>query len=115
MGRVNSEMPPVESILTNFISAQNPEISTLHGMNGGGTIKMEQPNYPSTSEFSFCSETGFSDCHVASELHAQPMNDQLVDIDTSSFGILGQIPRNFSFSDLTEDFTQSSGWSQFHF
>ncbi|KAJ3705416.1 hypothetical protein LUZ61_009121 [Rhynchospora tenuis] len=36
-----------------------------------------------------------------------PLADPILDID-SSFGFLSQIPRNFSFSDLTEDFSQSA-------
>ncbi|EXB61899.1 hypothetical protein L484_001124 [Morus notabilis] len=40
--------------------------------------------------------------------NSQPLNDSLLDADTSSFGFLGQIPRNFSLSDLTADFSQSS-------
>lgn len=43
------------------------------------------------------------------EASAQPMNEPLLEPDTSSFGFLGQIPRNFSLSDLTADFSQSSG------
>lgn len=43
------------------------------------------------------------------ESNAQPMNEPLLEPDTSSFGFLGQIPRNFSLSDLTADFSQSSG------
>ncbi|KAL1201489.1 hypothetical protein V5N11_002691 [Cardamine amara subsp. amara] len=38
----------------------------------------------------------------------QSLNDPLVDADTSTFGFLGQIPRNFSLSDLTADFSQGS-------
>ncbi|KAG6580891.1 hypothetical protein SDJN03_20893, partial [Cucurbita argyrosperma subsp. sororia] len=42
------------------------------------------------------------------ESSGQPMNEALLEPDTSSFGFLGQIPRNFSLSDLTADFSQSS-------
>jgi uncharacterized protein (TIGR01589 family) len=38
----------------------------------------------------------------------QSLNDPVVDADASTFGFLGQIPRNFSLSDLTADFSQSS-------
>ncbi|XP_010552966.1 PREDICTED: uncharacterized protein LOC104823210 isoform X2 [Tarenaya hassleriana] len=51
------------------------------------------------------------DASVASfstESNNQPLNDPLLDSDTSTFGFLGQIPRNFSLSDLTADFSQSS-------
>ncbi|CAA6673586.1 unnamed protein product [Spirodela intermedia] len=109
------------------------QVDLMHGMHPSGSapvslhrdsnascekIKME-PAYSSNSEFTFCTDNSFSDCHSGTgdvpippfsgaELHVQPLNEQLVDIDTSSFGILGQIPRNFSFSDLTEDFTHST-------
>jgi len=39
----------------------------------------------------------------------QSLNDPLVDPDAPTFGSLGQIPQNFSLSDLTADFSQSSG------
>ncbi|CAA7410828.1 unnamed protein product [Spirodela intermedia] len=127
----SSGMPPIENIsmddatldagrmgmATSLLSAHNPQMAMLHGMKGE-KIKME-PAYSSNSEFTFCTDNSFSDCHSGTgdvpippfsgaELHVQPLNEQLVDIDTSSFGILGQIPRNFSFSDLTEDFTHST-------
>ncbi|CAA7033968.1 unnamed protein product [Microthlaspi erraticum] len=38
----------------------------------------------------------------------QSLNDPVVDAGASTFGFLGQIPRNFSLSDLTADFSQSS-------
>ncbi|ANM69828.1 histidine-tRNA ligase [Arabidopsis thaliana] len=38
----------------------------------------------------------------------QSLNDPLVDPDAPTFGSLGQIPQNFSLSDLTADFSQSS-------
>lgn len=42
------------------------------------------------------------------ESNSLPLNEQNLDADISSFGFLGQIPRNFSLSDLTADFSQSS-------
>ncbi|PIA53745.1 hypothetical protein AQUCO_00900376v1 [Aquilegia coerulea] len=43
------------------------------------------------------------------EANPQPLNGSLLDAEaTSSFGFLGQIPRNFSLSDLTAHFSQSS-------
>lgn len=41
--------------------------------------------------------------------NSQALNGNGLGADTSSFGFLGQIPRNFSLSDLTADFTNSSG------
>ncbi|KAJ6380829.1 hypothetical protein OIU77_029679 [Salix suchowensis] len=42
------------------------------------------------------------------ESSSQALGESILDADTSSFGFLSQIPRNFSLSDLTADFTQSS-------
>ncbi|WZZ29701.1 hypothetical protein YC2023_013102 [Brassica napus] len=38
----------------------------------------------------------------------QPLSETLLDSEAATFGFLGQIPRNFSPSDLTADFSQSS-------
>ncbi|PHT92125.1 hypothetical protein T459_00007 [Capsicum annuum] len=43
------------------------------------------------------------------ESNTQPLNEPLMDADTTSFGFLGEMPQNFGFSDLTADFTNSSG------
>ncbi|PHU21170.1 hypothetical protein BC332_06277 [Capsicum chinense] len=43
------------------------------------------------------------------ESNTQPLNEPLLDADTTSFGFLGEMPQNFGFSDLTADFTNSSG------
>uniref|UniRef100_A0A1D1YZU6 Ribosomal RNA small subunit methyltransferase H n=1 Tax=Anthurium amnicola TaxID=1678845 RepID=A0A1D1YZU6_9ARAE len=105
------------SLPTSLLSTQSSQMAMLHGMNGT-TIKME-PTYSSNSEFTFCTDNSFSEGRSATgdaplqsfsstELNAQPLNEPFLDIDASSFGILSQIPRNFSFSDLTEDFTQST-------
>ncbi|XP_076939576.1 uncharacterized protein LOC143608414 [Bidens hawaiensis] len=45
---------------------------------------------------------------IGEYLNAKPVNDPIVEPDSSSFGFLSQIPRNFSFSDLTADFSISS-------
>ncbi|XP_071690749.1 uncharacterized protein [Rutidosis leptorrhynchoides] len=47
---------------------------------------------------------------VGEESNFKPVNEPIVDPDTSSssFGFLGRIPRNFSLSDLTADFSISS-------
>ncbi|PHT80555.1 hypothetical protein T459_13570 [Capsicum annuum] len=42
------------------------------------------------------------------ESKSQPLNEPLLDADTTSFGFLGEMPQNFGFSDLTADFTNSS-------
>ncbi|PHU06224.1 hypothetical protein BC332_27046 [Capsicum chinense] len=42
------------------------------------------------------------------ESNTQPLNEPLLDDDTTSFGFLGEMPQSFGFSDLTVDFTNSS-------
>ncbi|PHT97397.1 hypothetical protein BC332_33666 [Capsicum chinense] len=42
------------------------------------------------------------------ESNTQPLNEPLLDADTTSFGFLGEMPQSFGFSDLTADFTNSS-------
>lgn len=45
----------------------------------------------------------------------QPLSETLLDSEAATFGFLGQITRNFSLSDLTADFSQSSGLSLYHY
>ncbi|KAG5043278.1 hypothetical protein JHK87_007193 [Glycine soja] len=100
------------------LSAQSANMGLIQGMNGGGMIKSE-PGYSGCSPYMFSTEgnvletrptiggasvTSFT--NVESNSHS--LNEAVLDPDTSSFGFLGQIPRNFSLSDLTADFSQSS-------
>lgn len=107
------------------LSAQSANMGLIQGMNGGGMIKSE-PGYSGCSPYMFSTEgnvletrptiggasvTSFT--NVESNSHS--LNEVVLDPDTSSFGFLGQIPRNFSLSDLTADFSQSSGMSSLMF
>lgn len=66
---------------------------------GGGILQKAPPGIgnPSLPDFSNV------------EPSVQPVNEDPWGVDTSSFGFLGKIPRNFSFSDLTADFPNTSG------
>ncbi|TMW89891.1 hypothetical protein EJD97_016513 [Solanum chilense] len=69
------------------------------GNYGGGGIPQKAPpgiGNPSLPDFSNV------------EPSVQPVNEDPWGVDTSSFGFLGKIPRNFSFSDLTADFPNTS-------
>lgn len=103
-----------------LLSTQNSHMGRPNGING--TVIKSEPSYSNNSEFTFCTESSFLDAgpplgvesgasFSSSELPGQALNEPLLDIDSSSFGFLSQIPRNFSFSDLTDDFTQSAGLS----
>ncbi|XP_049342584.1 uncharacterized protein LOC125806871 isoform X3 [Solanum verrucosum] len=78
---------------SNMLLAQSSNLGMLQGVRGG-MIK---------------SEAGYSgNLPFIVESDSQPVNETVLDADTSSFGFLGQIPRNFSLSDLTADFSNSS-------
>ncbi|XP_057424141.1 uncharacterized protein LOC130717794 isoform X2 [Lotus japonicus] len=99
-------------------SAQSSSMGLIQGINGG-MIKSEpgysgSPSYifgPDSTVLDACPTIGdgtvTSFTSVNSNSHS--MNGALLDLDISSFGVLGQISRNLSLSDLTADFSQSSG------
>jgi hypothetical protein len=102
----------------NMLSMQSSNIGLLQGMNGG-MIKSEA-GYSGTSPYMFGADgnvlearPSIADASVASfssvDSSSQALNESILDADTSSFGFLSQIPQVFSLSDLTADFTQSSG------
>ncbi|KAK4769116.1 hypothetical protein SAY86_027266 [Trapa natans] len=101
----------------NMIASQGSNIDLMHGVNG--EIIKTETDYSGASLYMFGAESHvlearstIGDASGASfssvESTSQPLNEPLLDADTSSFGFLGQIPRNFSLSDLTADFSQSS-------
>lgn len=105
-------------VLPSLLSTQNSHMRRPNGING--TAIKSEPNYSDNSEFAFCSDSSFLEArppigaeHVASfsnsEMNGQPMNESLLDIDSSAHGFLSQMLRNFSFPDLTDDFAQSAG------
>ncbi|PHT49322.1 hypothetical protein T459_35589 [Capsicum annuum] len=84
-----------------------------------GRIIKTEPVYGGNSSFAFGphgsyleSRSAMGDASVSSfssvESNTQPLNEPLLDADTTSFGFLGEMPQNFGFSDLTADFTNSS-------
>ncbi|PHT28434.1 hypothetical protein CQW23_31947 [Capsicum baccatum] len=83
-----------------------------------GRIIKKEPVYGGNSPFSFSphgsylvSRFAMGDASVSSfssvESNTQPLNEPLLDADTTSFGFLGEMPQNFGFSELTADFTNS--------
>ncbi|CAN4118522.1 unnamed protein product [Withania somnifera] len=101
---------------SNMLLAQSSNLGMLQAR--VGVIKSEA-GYSGNLPFMYGSETnileahpGITDPSVSSfssvESDSQPINETVLDADTSSFGFLGQIPRNFSLSDLTADFSNSS-------
>lgn len=104
---------------SNMLPTQSSDIGIVQGMNGG-MIKSE-PGYSGNIPFMFAADGNALETRPAIgdgsfngvEANSQTLNEQqpLLEADTSTFGFLGQIPRNFSLSDLTASFSQGSGIS----
>ncbi|VVA97087.1 unnamed protein product [Arabis nemorensis] len=100
----------------NMLSSQTTNMPMMQGVNGG-MIKSETA-YANPASYMYGGERNALEGHSAvgdtsipsfsNESNNQPLSDPLLDAETSTFGFLGQIPRNFSLSDLTADFSQSS-------
>nr|POF25002.1 hypothetical protein CFP56_45642 [Quercus suber] len=101
-----------------MVSAQSSNLGMIQGINGG-MIKSET-GYSGSSPYMYGSDRNVLEMHptiedasVASfpsvQSNSQPLNEQILDMESSSFGSLGQDSRNFSLSDLAADFSQSSG------
>lgn len=102
---------------TSMLSAPSSNMGRIPGISR--TIIKSEHDYSNNSEFPFSNDSSILEAHQptgdasagsfsSSELTGQPLNDALLDIDTSSLGF-SQITRNFSFSDLTDDFTHCAG------
>ncbi|KAK9154683.1 hypothetical protein Sjap_002163 [Stephania japonica] len=100
-----------------MIPTQNSDMAMIQGINGM-VIKSES-GYSSNANYAFGIDgsapemrSTLGDPSVATfssvESNSEALNEPLLDTDTSAYGFLGQIPRNFSLSDLTADFSQSS-------
>ncbi|KAL6145151.1 PREDICTED: uncharacterized protein LOC101293409 [Fragaria vesca subsp. vesca] len=102
---------------SNMLSTQSSNMGGLMQGINGGIIKSEV-GYSGTSYMygadgsNMETRPNMGDTSVApfnsAEANSQPLTESLLDSDTSTFGFLTQIPRNFSLSDLTADFSQSS-------
>ncbi|XP_050382614.1 uncharacterized protein LOC126799450 isoform X2 [Argentina anserina] len=103
-------------VSANMLSTQSSNMGGLMQGINGGIIKSEV-GYSGSYMYgpdggNLETRPSMGDASVAPfnsvEPNSQPLNESLLDQDTSSFGFLTQIPRNFSLSDLTADFSQSS-------
>ncbi|XP_066370205.1 uncharacterized protein [Miscanthus floridulus] len=94
--------------------------AVLYGVDNetSAAIKTESC-YSSNADFAFCGNTFLESCQSigdasgggsfsSSELNGQPLNDSILDMESSSFSFLNQMPQNFIFSDLADDFNQSA-------
>lgn len=101
----------------NMLLAQNSNTGMMHGMNGM-MIKSEG-GYAGDSQFMFGGDNnlmeprnGMGEASISpfdgGESSSQALNEAVLDSEMNSFGFLGQIPRSFSLSDLTADFSNST-------
>ncbi|XP_076958428.1 uncharacterized protein LOC143634157 [Bidens hawaiensis] len=95
----------MDGVAPNMLMNQNSNMGIMHGMNNEGIIKSES-GYVEDPSFMFNPANNVN--FIAEESNVKPVTEPVVDPNASSFGFLGQIPRNFSLSDLTADFSVSS-------
>jgi hypothetical protein len=92
----------------------------LYGVDNetSATIKTESC-YSSNADFAFCGNTFLESCQSigdasgggsfsSSELNGQPLNDSILDMESSSFSFLNEMSQNFIFPDLADDFNQGT-------
>ncbi|KAL5577248.1 hypothetical protein UlMin_018947 [Ulmus minor] len=115
----------------NMLSTQNSNIGLMQGVNGGiikpevgeiikldvGGIIKSEVGFSSSNPYMFDNNVlgarqsigeAFVPPFNGVESNTQTLNESHLNPETFSFGFLGHIPRNFSLSDLTNDFSQSS-------
>ncbi|KAL3637174.1 hypothetical protein CASFOL_019473 [Castilleja foliolosa] len=99
----------------NMLLAQSSNAGMIQGLNGG-LVKTEC-GYASDSPLMFVAENNLVEPHHAIGDASSSFNggessshvlNEILDTETNSFGILGQMSRNFSLSDLTADFSNST-------
>ncbi|XP_073278682.1 uncharacterized protein [Primulina huaijiensis] len=101
-------------VLANSLLAQNSDTVMMQGMNGG-MIKLE-PGYADNFSCIFGADSNLLDhgatigegsvpSFVGAASSSPMLNETMLDPEMNSFSFLGQIARNFSFSDLAADFS----------
>ncbi|NP_001148712.1 plant-specific domain TIGR01589 family protein [Zea mays] len=107
-GKVAHGLPGVMDASSSLLAAHKSTVGQFNGHDG--TTTKTESDYSSNSDFGFGNETVFLEQSVgdisggsfsSSELNGQP-------VGSSSYGFLSQIPCNFSLSDWTDCFSQSS-------
>ncbi|KAM7271586.1 hypothetical protein ACFE04_030800 [Oxalis oulophora] len=100
-----------------------PPPSMLSTQNSNMGMNKPENGFSGNSPFMFGADANVLDTHQPIgaaavmpfnrvEPNSQPLDDGFLDAETGPYGVLSQIPRNFSLSDLTADFGQSSAQVQ---
>lgn len=100
-------------ISPDMLLAQSSNVGMSQGVNGG-MIKTET-GYPGMSQFIYGADGNVMETHPASissfssvESNSKPLNETMINADTTSYGLLVQISPNFGLSDLTPEFSHNS-------
>ncbi|KAG5583499.1 hypothetical protein H5410_054126 [Solanum commersonii] len=90
----------------NMLLPQHANLGLMQGPNGGMINSAGYSGNYGGEGILQQARPGVGNSYV--EPSVQPVIEDPWGVDTSSFGFLGKIPRNFSFSDLTADFPNTS-------
>ncbi|KAA3457102.1 Histidine--tRNA ligase [Gossypium australe] len=98
-----------------MLSTQNSNMGLMQEING--KMLKSAAGFSGSSAYMFGAESSLLETRPtigdtafnSAEPSTQSLNEPLLDADISSFGLLGQISRNFNLSDLAADFSPSSG------
>ncbi|PPS17076.1 hypothetical protein GOBAR_AA03500 [Gossypium barbadense] len=98
-----------------MLSTQNSNMGLMQEING--KMLKSAAGFSRSSAYMFGAESSLLETRPtigdtafnSAEPSTQSLNEPLPDADISSFGLLGQISLNFNLSDLTADFSPSSG------
>lgn len=102
----------IDDVSGNMLLAHNSNIGMMQGING----RMVKQEGIGGSPFMFGADNNFPEPRNSiGEASVSPFvsggdsgSGSMLDPELNSFGFLGQIPRNFSLSDLTADFSNST-------
>ncbi|KAL7134223.1 hypothetical protein ABFS83_11G012700 [Erythranthe nasuta] len=87
-------------------------ISVVPNVYTNGVMVKPEGYYAGDSPFMFGGNLMGEEASVShfngGESSSQPLNENIFDPEMNSFGFVGQMPRNFSLSDLTADFSNST-------
>ncbi|MFQ6624204.1 hypothetical protein Gotur_003391 [Gossypium turneri] len=98
-----------------MLSTQNSNLGLMQEING--KMLKSAAGFSGSSAYMFGAESSLLETRPtiedtafnSAEPSTQSLNEPLLDADISSFGLLGQISRNFNLSDLAADFSPGSG------
>ncbi|EYU20797.1 hypothetical protein MIMGU_mgv1a011785mg [Erythranthe guttata] len=106
----------VKDQILRFNQLLEKQVDLIHQVCQSGVASVSLSNgsqiHSSDSPFMFGGNVMGEEASVShfngGESSSQPLNENIFDPEMNSFGFVGQMPRNFSLSDLTADFSNST-------